>query len=259
MVVILEPSSLPWTWMKSKWKKWQMQEWAYPLAQLCVEIADWQRKEGRYFIIKQPAESTLWNLKPVRWLTTKMKGLKLNWAEYKDPQKGKSPETHTYLLHNLPEGTFKPLEELPKVKISREKSRTINSIMADCLMTIFNDVIDEKQRFLVSDILDLMNEPPDTELAVSTYVKEKLNIDEGYAFPTLQDTTNPKRGTGIVADPEIIKPADICATLGTGEQVILQGNQILYRGYVYYNKYFTWAVCKPVSYTHLTLPTICSV
>ena len=62
MVVILEPSSLPWTWMKSKWKKWQMQEWAYPLAQLCVEIADWQIKEGRYFIIKQPAESTLWNL-----------------------------------------------------------------------------------------------------------------------------------------------------------------------------------------------------
>ena len=173
-----------------------------------------------------------------------MKGLKLNWAEYKDPQKGKSTETHTYLLHNLPEGTFKPLEELPKVKISREKSRTINSIMADCLMTIFSDVIDDKQRFLVSDILDLMDEPPQTELAVSTYVKEMLNIDEGYAFPTLQETTNPKRGTGIVTDPEIISAAGICARLGTGEQVILQGNQILYRGYVYTNKYFTWAVCK---------------
>ena len=64
--------------------------------------------------------------------------------------------------------------------------------MADCLMTIFSDVIDDKQRFLVSDILELLDEPPHVELAVSTYVKERLNIDEGYAFPSRQETTNRK-------------------------------------------------------------------
>ena len=91
MVIVLEPSSQPWTWMKSKWKKWETQEWAYPLAAACSYIAEYQIKEGRYFIIKQPANSNLWNLKPIKYLCDRANSFRLHWAEYNRPVRGKMP------------------------------------------------------------------------------------------------------------------------------------------------------------------------
>ena len=59
-------------------------------------------------------------------------------------------------------------------------------------MTVFNDVVDEKQVELVSDMLDMLNETPTIELSTTHYVKNWLHIDEGFAFTSLEQATQEK-------------------------------------------------------------------
>ena len=79
--------------------------------------------------------------------------------------------------------------------------------------------MDGKQVELVSDMLDMLNETPTIELAITHYVKNLLHIDEGFAFTTLEQAMLEK--TINQTDQVVLKAVDICDALGTGAQVIL--------------------------------------
>ena len=135
--------------MESKTKRDELREWAYPLAEICSAIAQWQMEEGRHFVIRHPYESKFWELAPVRWLTSKESTYKLNWSEYWQPTDGNiDTDSPTYLLHNLPLDTFVPLLYIADkgLNVSRERrSQVMNSIQADCLMTMFPNTVDDRQ------------------------------------------------------------------------------------------------------------------
>ena len=155
----MEPQSFPWTWMIQKWKKDETRKWAYPLAKICAKIALWQRNKGRYYVIRTPAESKFWNLKPIRWLTN---NLKVNWTDYQRPSKDKpSTNVPTFLAHNLPEKVFAPLSKMHPQKWSRERrTRAMENLMADCIMAMFPDAVEDRQCYLVGDLFDLLQGTP---------------------------------------------------------------------------------------------------
>ena len=155
MVTMMEPHSTPWTWMKSKWKKDKIMEWAYPLAGECASLAHWQSTHKKCFLIRNPSNSQLWNTKPIRWLIKQEAKLNLNWNEYclPDSREKNSQET-IWILHNFPKEIFTPLEDLSDlgIKVSRERgNRIVNTIIADCLMKVCADRPDERQYFLLGD------------------------------------------------------------------------------------------------------------
>ena len=136
IVTIIEPHNKPWTWMKSKEKKNRIMEWAYPLAGECASLAHWQSTHGKFFMIRNPSDSQLWNTKPIRWLIKQESKLNLKWAEYSLTRPGtKDEQETTWILHNLPGDILAPLEDLEPIgiRISRERLKSaINSIIADC-------------------------------------------------------------------------------------------------------------------------------
>ena len=76
-------------------------------------------------------------------------------------------------------------------------------------------------------MLDMLNETPTIELAITHYVKNWLHIDEGFAFTSLEQATQEK--TINQTNQVVLRAVDICDALGTGEQVILQGTNIFYK------------------------------
>ena len=122
-------------------------------------------------------------------------------------------------------------------KTISEHDIVINSIIADCLLKMLSERPDERQYYLVSDILDLVGETVQGEFETAISLMKGFQGKEGYALTTMRESHSMNTNQDIRGSSwKTIRAAEICEKLGTGGQVIFQSEET-------------------VSYTHLTLPT----
>ena len=123
-----------------------------------------------------------------------------------------------------------PLEHLEAIgiKISRERGKSvINSIIADCLLKMLSERPDERQYYLVSDILDLVGETVQGELETAISLMTDIQGKEGYALTTLYESHNMKTNQDTRDNSwKTLRAAEICEKLGTGGQVIFQSEEV---------------------------------
>ena len=162
-IIFMFPESAPWMWMKSKAKKENARYVTSPFASWCVEIANFQKRNNKYFILAHPEDSALWLSKPVRELEKKSTS---TWttliASEFDPM---GSSKRIWLLHNLPEGIFKPLNpKTSRVWTSAQKEYKVDmvqqrksshrevlpnnicSVVADCLSKMMGRELPEENR-----------------------------------------------------------------------------------------------------------------
>ena len=119
----------------------------------------------------------------------------------------------------------------------------MDNLMADCIMNMFPDAVEDRQCYLVGDLFDLLQGTPREARDLTVYLKKQTAGHEGYALTTLSNSQD----LGISRDQQqdkrgITHAADACDNLGTGEQVILQGEEVWHNRQMYRVLYLTKAV-----------------
>ncbi len=90
---------------------------------------------------------------------------------------------------------------------------------------------------------DLLQGTPHDERDLAAYLKQKTIGHEGYAMTTLSDSQGlPPMRVQKQDEKGTARAADACDNLGTGEQVIFQGEEVWWQNQAYKVPYLTKAV-----------------